>query len=227
MVILYCLQATPIEVVDQNTWDKERARQATICHHNNELCRELDILRSHYHAERYSANAQGVREEWNKLREMPRNKISDIQQQAELLNILDNRCHQFQEAYMLIKNSNISHGYTISYGDTAVLRGSWEDAIEAVCLSTKHVDNVRVDTAYKDTEPEFLNTETLTGSNVLDYSDNEKLSPFDPLPLSGIAKMFPLKQDEKLSHDSWRSYAGKASRNGFKECKSVSWQRQR
>lgn len=36
---------------------------------------------------------------------------------------------------------------------------------------------------------------------------------FDPLPLSGIAKMFPLTKDKEINLEKWRTYASKASQN--------------
>jgi hypothetical protein len=60
------------------------------------------------------------------------------------------------------------------------------------------------------------NVESLSGNEDFGSSENELSSAFDPLPLSGIAKMFPIdKTDEQHSLDKWRVYAESASRNGL------------
>lgn len=127
----------PVEVIDQATLEKEQERQAIIVRQKNELRKERDKLRTMQHVARYSAKKRGIQGEWNNLSEMPRKEISDIQQQAELLNILDNRCLQLAQACKFIKDAGVSQSYSLSFGDIADLRGAWEDAVNAVCLRTE------------------------------------------------------------------------------------------
>jgi len=126
----------PVEVKDQATSEKEQERQAVIVRQKNELRKERDKLRTMQHMAPYSAKKRGIQGEWNNLSEMPRKEISDIQQQAELLNILDNSCHQLAQVCKFIKDAGVSQGYNLSFGDITDLRGAWEDAVSAVCLRT-------------------------------------------------------------------------------------------
>lgn len=57
--------------------------------------------------------------------------------------------------------------------------------------------------------------DTPVDNEITDVPENEWTSAFDPLPLSGIARMFPLVRDEHHSLDSWKKHANKASRNGL------------
>jgi|TARA_Y100000310_G_scaffold344196_1_gene455661 hypothetical protein len=102
----------------------------------NELLQERNRLHSRQCAASYFAEKLGVEREWQKVRDMPRNEIRDIQRQAELLNILNNRAFQLQKACSLLEADDLTVGYTLSYGYIADLRGSSEDAVAAVQLST-------------------------------------------------------------------------------------------
>ncbi len=127
-----------VEIIDQETWNQEQERQSMI---RNQLQRNYEKslkLRAEQQIAHFMAELQGVREEKEKLSQMPRKDISDIQKQAEILNILDNRCLQLQEVIKLIRMTDVSQRYTISYGDISDLRGSWEDAIDAVSLETEN-----------------------------------------------------------------------------------------
>jgi len=125
----------PAEVKDQLTWDKERERRKTNSRHTDDLNKEVNKLRNRQHVVRYLAKKQGVHEEWLQVKGMNRNKINDIHKQAEILNILNNRCLQLQEVCNLIESSDISQEYSLSSGDISVLRGSWESAVDAVKIT--------------------------------------------------------------------------------------------
>ena len=45
--------------------------------------------------------------------------------------------------------------------------------------------------------------------------DEDITQAFDPLPLTGIAKAFPVSSDEKVNLDTWKKWAEKASVNGL------------
>ena len=156
---------------------------------------------------------------------MPRCKISDFQEQAEILNILDNKYCQIQQACELIEKVGVLNEHTLSYGETAVLKGSWDEAIDAVCLTTKEgnkIYGVEFEGELLDEDiTQDHDTDHQVDNNSFDSSNDERLTAFDPVPLSGIAKMFPLKKDEQHNLFKWKSYAEMASRNNLNNARTL------
>ncbi|MBA1447079.1 MAG: hypothetical protein M3H12_17655 [Chromatiales bacterium] len=67
----------------------------------------------------------------------------------------------------------------------------------------------------KSQKPTSATNEVSVDNDNADVPNNEWVSAFDPLPLSGIARMFPLDRDEQNNLDIWKTRADKASRNGL------------
>jgi hypothetical protein len=123
-----------------------KVKQINMCLHKKQDCPEslaeqkktiierAKQLQFSKHILRYKAMQRGFRGEWLKVKDLPRNEISDICKQAEILTILDNHSLQLAEVCQLMKSSDLSEGYSISFGETSTLRGSWEDAVDAVEL---------------------------------------------------------------------------------------------
>lgn len=185
----------PAGAQDQLTRDNESARQNAITNHSIELNSEIPGIYKRKQLIHILAEKQGVREEWLRIKGMDRNKIDDIQKQAEILNVLDNRCLQLQEACRLMKSSDISEGYSISYGEVSDLRGSWESATDAVSLSAG-IDNE----LQRLEDPEFITTE----KQFLNHSQH---------PLHAFRLMDNLRFDEiKIQIDPERLMIGVSAR---------------
>ncbi|GJL72533.1 MAG: hypothetical protein NMNS01_17320 [Nitrosomonas sp.] len=121
--------------------NKQPSDQTKIIPISNQLilCQEkMDKLKTEQQILHFMAQMKGYRHEWKKIKQMPRNQIDDIQKQAEVLNILNNKCLQLQEAIKLIPKAGASQSYSLSFGETSVLRGYWEDAIDAVSLTAEN-----------------------------------------------------------------------------------------
>lgn len=89
------------------------------------------------HLTKLYAEKGGIKHEINKVSSMQEEKISDFEKKAELLNILDNRCLQIERLCWMIKSLGVSQNYSYTFGDVSVLRGTYRDAVHAVCLQTE------------------------------------------------------------------------------------------
>lgn len=70
-----------------------------------------------------------------------------------------------------------------------------------------------------DIEKPLDNSENITGNSKYVVISNEELSTFDPVSLSGIAKMFRLNPDDEQNIEMWKKHAEKASENGLKKAR--------
>ncbi|MCH7743008.1 MAG: hypothetical protein IIB71_10160 [Proteobacteria bacterium] len=214
----------------QETVEDELERLEAIDQQKIILIRQQQRLHSRRHATNIEAEMRGVQKEKQNISDMPRHEINDIQLQAELLNILDNRILQLQKASQFIMKADISGGYTLSFGDTAVLRGAWEDAEDAVQLTIGVIsetfdepEDSETKEGEEDSDSEKQKERSSPGADRLSGSKNytdpfykERSAAFDPLPISGIARMFPLKIDEEENQKVWKGHAARAARNGLK-----------
>jgi len=72
-----------------------------------------------------------------RLAQCKKRKLVILRKKAELLNILDNRCLQIERLCWMIKSLGVSQNYSYTFGDVSVLRGTYRDAVHAVCLQTE------------------------------------------------------------------------------------------
>ncbi|QYZ65367.1 MAG: hypothetical protein HPY30_04830 [Gammaproteobacteria bacterium (ex Lamellibrachia satsuma)] len=88
------------------------------------------------------------------------------------------------------------------------------DSISEHYFTDKH-NSLSEKTEGKSQKPTSATNEVSVDNDNADVPNNEWVSAFDPLPLSGIARMFPLDRDEQNNLDIWKTRADKASRNGL------------
>lgn len=125
----------PVGIVDQDKNKKDEESKSSIRKQLQAYHDEIKNLRIKSLQNSFLAERDGFREEIKNIRQMPRTELSDIQKQAELLNILSNKCLQLEAAVELIKRSYSHNECRISFGPISLLRGNWEDAIKAVSLT--------------------------------------------------------------------------------------------
>ena len=159
------------EVYNQETFKIEEQRKSLIKDQLQKYENELNGLRNMQYQNQFLAERDGILEEMKIIRQMPRKELSDIQRQAEVMNILSNRLSQLDAAVELIRRYGSHLGFSLGFGDISLLCGNWEDAIDAVSLTTE--DGIIL---YPDDKTANENIVPLT--EALDSSSDQELAVF-------------------------------------------------
>lgn len=142
----------PFEVDCEAAWEKELLWREELHEQNDAITNEYQRLRVRKHVFLYHAEREGINQRIKELRDKKPDTFHEIQLQGTLLLILDNKSAQLDEVIKLLGAADSLESYELSYGEVGDLRGSWDEAVDAVTVTwsdSECLDEER----YADTNP--------------------------------------------------------------------------